>query len=189
MRAVVYNGPKDVSVDEVADATIEAPTDAIVKITATNICGSDLHMYEGRTSLEPGKVIGHENLGEVVEVGPGVVSVKVGDRVCLPFNIGCGFCKNCERGLTGFCLTVQRAERGRRLRVRRDGTVQRRAGRVSARAVRRLQRVAAPRGQRGEGERLRHAGRHLPDRVARDASWPRFSQATASPSTVRAPSG
>ena len=72
MRAVVYNGPKDVSVDEVADATIEAPTDAIVKITATNICGSDLHMYEGRTSVEPGKVIGHENLGEVVEVGPGV---------------------------------------------------------------------------------------------------------------------
>ena len=62
--------PKDVSVDEVADATIEAPTDAIVKITATNICGSDLHMYEGRTSLEPGKVLGHENLGEVVEVGP-----------------------------------------------------------------------------------------------------------------------
>jgi glutathione-independent formaldehyde dehydrogenase len=106
MRAVVYNGPKDVSVDEVPDATIEAATDAIVKITATNICGSDLHMYEGRTSLEPGKVIGHENLGEVIEAGPGVVSVKVGDRVCLPFNIGCGFCKNCERGLTGFCLTV-----------------------------------------------------------------------------------
>src|ERR1700733_10078133 len=106
MRAVVYNGPKDVSVEEVGDASIEAPTDAIVKITATNICGSDLHMYEGRTSLEPGKVIGHEDLGEVVEVGPGVVSVKVGDRVCLPFNIGCGFCKNCERGLTGFCLTA-----------------------------------------------------------------------------------
>jgi threonine dehydrogenase-like Zn-dependent dehydrogenase len=112
VRAVVYNGPKDVSVDEVADATIEAPTDAIVKITATNICGSDLHMYEGRTSLEPGKVIGHENLGEVVEVGSGVVSVKVGDWVCLPFNIGCGFCKNCERGLTGFCLTVNAPNAG-----------------------------------------------------------------------------
>jgi glutathione-independent formaldehyde dehydrogenase len=106
MRAVVYNGPKDVSVNEVPDAAIEAPTDVIVRITATNICGSDLHMYEGRTSLEPGTVIGHENLGEVVEVGSGVVSVKVGDRVCLPFNVACGFCKNCERGLTGFCLTV-----------------------------------------------------------------------------------
>ncbi|SDJ47702.1 Threonine dehydrogenase [Frankineae bacterium MT45] len=106
MRAVVYNGPRDVSVTQVPDAKIEAPTDAVVRITATNICGSDLHMYEGRTDLEAGKVIGHENLGEVVEVGTGVVSVKVGDRVCLPFNIGCGFCENCERGLSGFCLTV-----------------------------------------------------------------------------------
>lgn len=106
MRAVVYNGVKDVSVEDVPDAAIEQPTDAVVKITATNICGSDLHMYEGRTNLEPGTVIGHENLGEVVEVGPGVQSLKTGNRVCLPFNIACGFCKNCERGLTGFCLTV-----------------------------------------------------------------------------------
>ncbi len=106
MRALVYNGARDVAVKDVPDATIEAPTDALVRITATNICGSDLHMYEGRTDLEPGKVIGHENLGEVIEVGPAVTAVKVGDRVCLPFNIGCGFCKNCTRGLTGFCLTV-----------------------------------------------------------------------------------
>ncbi|RDH80554.1 aldehyde dehydrogenase [Mycolicibacterium moriokaense] len=106
MRAVVYNGPKDVAVAEVPDAKIEAPTDAIVRITATNICGSDLHMYEGRTSLATGTVIGHENLGEVVEVGSGVVGVSVGDRVCLPFNVACGFCVNCERGLTAFCLTV-----------------------------------------------------------------------------------
>lgn len=106
MRAVVYNGPKDVSVNEVDDATIEQPTDVIVRITATNICGSDLHMYEGRTDLESGTVIGHENLGEVVEVGSGVQTLTVGDRVCLPFNVACGFCKNCERGLTGFCLTV-----------------------------------------------------------------------------------
>jgi threonine dehydrogenase-like Zn-dependent dehydrogenase len=106
MRAVVYNGAKDVSVEDVADAAIEQPTDAVVKITAANICGSDLHFYEGRTDLEPGTVVGHENLGEVVEVGAGVQSLRVGDRVCLPFNIGCGFCKNCERGLTGFCLTV-----------------------------------------------------------------------------------
>lgn len=87
------------------DAKIEAPTDVVVRITASNICGSDLHMYEGRTDVEQGKILGHENLGEVIEVGPAVVRVKVGDRVCLPFNIGCGFCKNCERGYTGFCLT------------------------------------------------------------------------------------
>lgn len=78
----------------------------MVRITATNICGSDLHMYQGRTDLEAGKVIGHENLGEVIEVGSGVTTVTVGDRVCLPFNIGCGFCQNCSQGLTGFCLTV-----------------------------------------------------------------------------------
>ncbi|MBC7413629.1 MAG: glutathione-independent formaldehyde dehydrogenase, partial [Herminiimonas sp.] len=72
----------------------------------TNICGSDLHMYEGRTDMESGRILGHENLGEVIEIGKAVDRVKVGDIVCLPFNIGCGFCENCERGLTGFCLTV-----------------------------------------------------------------------------------
>lgn len=106
MKAVVYQGPKNVAVEDVPDPSVEAPTDAIVRITATNICGSDLHMYEGRTALDPGTVIGHENLGEVVEVGSGVTNIAVGDRVCLPFNVACGFCKNCERGLTGFCLTV-----------------------------------------------------------------------------------
>ena len=106
MRALVYNGPHDVSVQEVPDAKVEQPTDAVIRITATNICGSDLHMYEGRTDLETGMVIGHENLGEVVEVGAGVTKVSIGDRVVLPFNIGCGFCENCEQGRTGFCLTV-----------------------------------------------------------------------------------
>ncbi|QNG38447.1 alcohol dehydrogenase catalytic domain-containing protein [Geodermatophilaceae bacterium NBWT11] len=106
MRALVYNGPHDVSVQEVPDAKVEQPTDAVIRITATNICGSDLHMYEGRTDLETGMVIGHENLGEVIEVGAGVTKLSVGDRVVLPFNIGCGFCENCEQGRTGFCLTV-----------------------------------------------------------------------------------
>lgn len=77
----------------------------LVKITSTNICGSDLHIYEGRAPLEQGMAIGHENLGEVIEVGQAVVKVKVGDMVCLPFNIACGFW-NCEKGQTGFCLTV-----------------------------------------------------------------------------------
>jgi glutathione-independent formaldehyde dehydrogenase len=106
MKALVYNGPRDVSVKDVPDPKMEKPTDVLVRITSTNICGSDLHMYEGRTSVHEGKVLGHENLGEVIEVGKAVDRIKVGDRVCLPFNIGCGFCKNCERGLTGFCLTT-----------------------------------------------------------------------------------
>jgi glutathione-independent formaldehyde dehydrogenase len=80
-------------------------TDVIIKLTTTNICGSDLHMYEGRTDVKKGKILGHENLGEVVEVGKAVDVVKKGDSVVLPFNIGCGFCRNCEQGLTGYCLT------------------------------------------------------------------------------------
>jgi glutathione-independent formaldehyde dehydrogenase len=106
MKAVVYNGPRDVSVKNVPDARIEQPNDVIVKITTTNICGSDLHMYEGRTDFKPGGVFGHENTGEVVEVGPGISRIKKGDQVSLSFNIGCGFCKNCEAGLTAYCLTV-----------------------------------------------------------------------------------
>ena len=106
MKALVYNGARDVSIAEVDDPTIEQPTDVIVKLTTTNICGSDLHMYEGRTEIEEGRVLGHENLGEIVEVGSAVERVKKGDLVCLPFNIGCGHCKNCEAGLTGYCLTA-----------------------------------------------------------------------------------
>ena len=105
MKALVYHGPKKVSVDKVPDAKIEKYTDVVIKLTSTNICGSDLHMYEGRTDVEPGKILGHENLGEVVEVGKAVDTVRKGDKVVLPFNIGCGFCQNCERGLSGYCLT------------------------------------------------------------------------------------
>ena len=106
MKAVVYHGTRKVSVDNVADARIEKQTDVLVRITTTNICGSDLHMYEGRTDMPPGAVLGHENLGEVVEIGAAVDRVRVGDRVAIPFNIGCGFCANCERGLSAYCLTT-----------------------------------------------------------------------------------
>jgi threonine dehydrogenase-like Zn-dependent dehydrogenase len=106
MKALVYYGPRDVRVMNVRDAKIEQPTDVLVKITTTNICGSDLHMYEGRTDMEKGRIFGHENLGKVVEIGKSVTNIKVGDMVCLPFNIGCGHCKNCESGYTGFCLTM-----------------------------------------------------------------------------------
>lgn len=112
MKAIVYEGPYNVQVKDVPDAKIEKHTDAVIKVTTTNICGSDLHMYEGRTSFKPGNVFGHENMGVVIEVGKGVERVKVGDHVCLPFNIGCGFCENCERGLTGFCLTANPGNAG-----------------------------------------------------------------------------
>jgi glutathione-independent formaldehyde dehydrogenase len=110
MKAVVYDGPRDVTVRQVDDPRIEQPTDALVRITTTNICGSDLHMYEGRTDFEQGRVFGHENLGQVVEVGEGVQRLQVGDWVCLPFNVACGFCANCTRGLTNYCLTAQPME-------------------------------------------------------------------------------
>jgi glutathione-independent formaldehyde dehydrogenase len=106
MKAVVYHGPRDVRVERVPDPRIEAPADVLVRITTTNICGSDLHIYEGRTRLEPGRVLGHESLGEVVETGPAVERLQVGDRVCVPFNVSCGYCMNCERGLTAYCLTM-----------------------------------------------------------------------------------
>jgi threonine dehydrogenase-like Zn-dependent dehydrogenase len=112
MKALVYDGPRNVKVKEVPDARLERPTDALVKVTSTNICGSDLHMYEGRTDVKKGKVLGHENLGRVIEVGDAVDRIKVDDLVCLPFNISCGFCRNCERGLTGFCLTTNPGNAG-----------------------------------------------------------------------------
>ena len=106
MKALVYYGPFDVRISEMPDAKIEQPTDVLVKITTTNICGSDLHMYEGRTGMESGKILGHENMGKVVEIGNAVTQIKVGDMVCLPFNIGCGHCQNCESGFTGYCLKM-----------------------------------------------------------------------------------
>ncbi len=106
MKALVYYGAYDVRVTEVPDAKIEMSTDVLVKITSTNICGSDLHMYEGRTDMKKGNILGHENMGKVIEVGKAVTQIKVGDMVCMPFNIGCGHCQNCERGLTGYCLTM-----------------------------------------------------------------------------------
>ena len=106
MKAVVYKGPYEVAVEDVDDPKIQDPSDVIVRITSTAICGSDLHMYEGRTDAEPGITFGHENMGIVEEVGSGVASVKKGDRVVMPFNVACGFCDNCRAGKSAFCLTV-----------------------------------------------------------------------------------
>jgi glutathione-independent formaldehyde dehydrogenase len=104
MKAVVFNGPFDIAVQQVDDPRIEAPLDAIIRITTANICGSDLHPYEGRAPMDAGMVLGHENMGIVEEVGPGVNRVKVGDRVSVPFNLACGTCRNCNEGWTSACL-------------------------------------------------------------------------------------
>ncbi|EIW79718.1 GroES-like protein [Coniophora puteana RWD-64-598 SS2] len=103
MRAVVYQGPFTVAVQNVERPKLIHPDDVIIKVTVSCICGSDLHMYEGRTIAEPGLVFGHENMGIVDETGEGVQLLKKGDRVVVPFNVACGRCFNCEEGKTGFC--------------------------------------------------------------------------------------
>jgi len=104
VKAVVYKGPFDVMVETVADPRIEQPLDAVIRITTANICGSDLHPYEGRAPLDAGMVLGHENMGIVEEIGAGVDRISVGDRVSVPFNIACGTCRNCTAGWTCACL-------------------------------------------------------------------------------------
>lgn len=103
MKAVVYKDNK-VQVLDVEKPTLQQSTDAIVKVTSAAICGSDLHMYEGRAPMEDGKTMGHEIMGIVEEVGDGVKQIKKGDRVVLPFNIFCGKCYNCIRGYSSACL-------------------------------------------------------------------------------------
>ncbi|WP_299166234.1 glutathione-independent formaldehyde dehydrogenase [uncultured Arthrobacter sp.] len=104
MKAVVFKAPYELSVENVADPKIEGPLDAVIRITTANICGSDLHPYEGRADLDAGMVLGHENMGIVEEVGPGVDRISVGDRVSVPFNLACGTCRNCNNGFTSACL-------------------------------------------------------------------------------------
>ncbi|KAJ7437201.1 hypothetical protein B0H11DRAFT_631252 [Mycena galericulata] len=106
MRAVVYDKPFSVSVQEVDKPKILHPDDIIVRVTTSCICGSDLHMYEGRTAAQAGIVFGHENMGIVDEVGGGVTLLKKGDRVVMPFNVACGRCLNCEEGKSAFCTLV-----------------------------------------------------------------------------------
>lgn len=104
MKAVCWHGANDVRVDTVPDPKILNPRDAIVKITSTAICGSDLHLYNGFIpTMEKGDILGHEFMGEVVEVGSRVNNIKVGDRVVVPFTISCGNCFFCNRDLWSLC--------------------------------------------------------------------------------------
>jgi threonine dehydrogenase-like Zn-dependent dehydrogenase len=104
MKALCWYGTGDVRVETVPDPILEDPKDAIIRITSTAICGSDLHLYDGyMPTMEKGDVLGHENMGEVVEVGNEVENLKAGDRVVVPFNIACGECYFCERQMYSLC--------------------------------------------------------------------------------------
>ena len=108
MKAVTWQGKRHVSVDEVPDPVIQEPTDAIVKVTSTNICGSDLHLYEVLGAfMNKGDILGHETMGVVVEVGGQTGDLKVGDRVVIPFQMSCGYCWMCKAQLYSQCETTQ----------------------------------------------------------------------------------
>jgi threonine dehydrogenase-like Zn-dependent dehydrogenase len=113
MRAVAWHGKRDVRVDNVPDPSIQKPTDAIVRVTTTAICGSDLHLYEVLTPfMGEGDILGHEPMGTVEEVGSEVTTLKAGDRVVIPFQISCGDCFMCHQGLQTQCETTQVREQG-----------------------------------------------------------------------------
>ncbi|WP_353951687.1 zinc-dependent alcohol dehydrogenase [Knoellia sp. S7-12] len=114
MKALTWHGKRDVRVEDVPDPRIEQATDAVIKVTSTAICGSDLHLYDPLGPfLSPGDVLGHETMGVVEEVGAEVTHIKAGDRVVIPFNISCGDCWMCERGLMAQCETTQVRSQGK----------------------------------------------------------------------------
>ena len=104
MRALCWHGKGDVRVDTVPDPKIQHPRDAVIKISACAICGSDLHLFDGyQPTMESGDILGHENMGEVIELGSEVTNLKIGDRVVVPFTISCGQCWFCQKGLFSCC--------------------------------------------------------------------------------------
>jgi threonine dehydrogenase-like Zn-dependent dehydrogenase len=113
MKALTWHGRRDVRVDNVPDPTIQDPTDVVVRISSTGICGSDLHLYEVLGPfLSEGDVLGHEPMGVVEEVGSEVTELATGDRVVVPFNVSCGSCFMCDQGLHSQCETTQNRDQG-----------------------------------------------------------------------------
>jgi threonine dehydrogenase-like Zn-dependent dehydrogenase len=113
MKALTWHGNRDVRVDNVPDPTIEQPTDAIIRVTSTGLCGSDLHLYEVLGAfIDPGDILGHEPMGVVEAVGSEVTHIAPGDRVVIPFNISCGHCYMCDQGLQTQCETTQNRDYG-----------------------------------------------------------------------------
>jgi len=114
MKALTWQGKRDVRVENVPDPTLREPTDAIIRVTSSGICGSDLHLYEIMSPfLESGDILGHEPMGIVEEVGSEVTELQPGDRVVVPFNISCGHCFMCDQGLHSQCETTQQREQDR----------------------------------------------------------------------------
>jgi threonine dehydrogenase-like Zn-dependent dehydrogenase len=114
MRAVTWQGKRKVSVEDVPEPVIEEPTDIIIKVTSSCICGSDLHLYEVMAPfMEKGDIMGHEPIGFVTQIGDAITNVKVGDRVVIPFNVSCGHCYMCKQGLQSQCETTQVREHDR----------------------------------------------------------------------------
>jgi len=113
MKALTWHGQRDVRVDTHPDPTIQEPTDAVIRVTSTGLCGSDLHLYEVLGPfLQEGDILGHEPMGIVEEVGAEVTHIRPGDRVVIPFNISCGHCHMCEHGLQTQCETTQNRDEG-----------------------------------------------------------------------------
>ncbi|MDX6374945.1 MAG: hypothetical protein QOD98_3933 [Nocardioidaceae bacterium] len=113
MRAVTWQGAKDIRVERVPDPTIETDNDIVIRVTSTGLCGSDLHLYEVLAPfMEPGDIVGHEPMGIVEATGSSIRHLDVGDRVVIPFNISCGHCWMCERRLQSQCETTQNTEQG-----------------------------------------------------------------------------
>ena len=114
MKAVAFHGKRDVRLDNVPDPTIQEPTDAVVRITSTGLCGSDLHLYEVMGAfIAEGDILGLEPMGIVEAVGSKVTQIKPGDRVVIPFNISCGHCFMCDMGLFSQCETTQVKDQGK----------------------------------------------------------------------------
>jgi threonine dehydrogenase-like Zn-dependent dehydrogenase len=113
MKALTFHGKRDVRIDTVPDPTIQEPTDAIIRVTSSGLCGSDLHLYEVLGPfIDEGDILGHEPMGVVEEVGADVTGLAPGDRVVVPFNISCGHCSMCDHGLQSQCETTQVREQG-----------------------------------------------------------------------------
>ena len=113
MRAVTWQGPKDIRVEQVPDPRIETDTDIVIRVTSTGLCGSDLHLYEVLAPfMEPGDIVGHEPMGVVEARGSSIRNLDVGDRVVIPFNVSCGHCWMCDHRLQSQCETTQNTEHG-----------------------------------------------------------------------------
>ena len=174
MKAVAWHGKRDVRVDTVPDPIIEEPTDAIVRITSTGICGSDLHLYEVLGPfMGEGDILGHEPMGIVEEVGAEVTNLATGDRVVIPFNISCGHCFMCDQGLQSQCETTQVRDQGMGAALfgytKLYGQVPGRPGRVPARAAGPVRADQGARGPAGRSLRLplRRAAHRLAGRRVR----------------------